>query len=337
MTSNAGALTTSPTAVSAGSRTAVPWPRDYRRVLQLALALIWLVDGVLQLQPFMFTPGANGFSGMLAGTADGNPHLIAHSITWSATVVAHHPVPLNTVFALVQIAIGIGIAWRPVLKPALLVSIAWSLGVWWFGEGLGGVLHGAGTPLFGGPGAVLLYALLAVLLWPADRAGERAPFVAARAIGVRAATAVWVVLWFLMAFLAVVGSGRRESFLAAGVQTINSGQPHWLGVLDNHTTTFVTNHGTGLAIALSALCVLIAVAVLMPGPALRIAVIVAVVAFAAIWVLTQNFGMILAGGATDPNSGPLVILVALSYWPLRHGTRTETATAAPSTDQETTA
>ena len=40
------------------------------------------------------------------------------------------------------------------------------------------------------------------------------------------------------------------------------------------------------------------------------------VVFGAIWVAVQNFGGILAGGATDPNSGLLVILLALTYWPL---------------------
>jgi hypothetical protein len=35
-----------------------------------------------------------------------------------------------------------------------------------------------------------------------------------------------------------------------------------------------------------------------------------------IWVAVQNFGGILAGGATDPNSGLLVIILALTYWPL---------------------
>jgi hypothetical protein len=37
--------------------------------------------------------------------------------------------------------------------------------------------------------------------------------------------------------------------------------------------------------------------------------------FAVIWVAVQNFGGILAGGATDPNSGALVIMLALLYWP----------------------
>ena len=62
------------------------------------------------------------------------------------------------------------------MRLALAASIAWSIGVWWFGEGFGGVLSGAASPLNGAPGAVILYALLAVLLWPADReAGRPSP------------------------------------------------------------------------------------------------------------------------------------------------------------------
>jgi hypothetical protein len=45
-------------------------------------------------------------------------------------------------------------------------------------------------------------------------------------------------------------------------------------------------------------------------------VVLAIVTFALIWVAVQDFGGILAGGATDPNSGLLVILLALIYWPL---------------------
>ncbi len=44
--------------------------------------------------------------------------------------------------------------------------------------------------------------------------------------------------------------------------------------------------------------------------------VLAIAVFAVIWVAVQNFGGILAGGATDPNSGPLVIVLALMYWPL---------------------
>jgi hypothetical protein len=53
---------------------------------------VWLLDAVLQLQPFMFTRGANGFSGMLNGVAQGNPAWIAHTIRWNASNVYHHPI-----------------------------------------------------------------------------------------------------------------------------------------------------------------------------------------------------------------------------------------------------
>ena len=69
----------------------------------------------------------------------------------------------------------LAIAWRPRSKVGLGVSVAWSVGVWWIGEGLGGVLNGTANPVNGAPGAVMIYALLAVLLWPSDRAGRRRP------------------------------------------------------------------------------------------------------------------------------------------------------------------
>ena len=118
----------------------------------------------------------------------GNPGLVAHPINWNATLVQHHLVLLNTIFATIQLLLGLGIAWRPTVRLALAASIAWALGVWWFGEGLGCVLSGAASPLNGAPGAVIIYALLAVLLWPSDRitaSGVPASFVAARAVGAR--------------------------------------------------------------------------------------------------------------------------------------------------------
>ena len=138
--------------------------RDPRRALQLALGALWLLDGMLQFQPSMF---GHGFAQMLAGSAQGNPAVVARPITWSAGLIGHHVVALNAIFAAIQLLLGLGIAWRPALKVALAGSVAWSLAVWWLGEGLGGVLAGTASPVDGAPGAVLLYGLLAVLLWPA--------------------------------------------------------------------------------------------------------------------------------------------------------------------------
>src|SRR3984957_11248950 len=179
---------------------------DTRRKLQLALAVIWLLDGILQYQPVMFT---KAFPQMLTAAVAGNPAVVARGVNWSANLVDHHEVLLNAIFATIQLALGLGIAWRPTVKLALGASVAWALAVWWLGEGLGGVLTGTASPVNGAPGAVILYALLAVLLWPAARnstarnppaqfAAARhpaAPFIAARAMGRPVARASWLVLW----------------------------------------------------------------------------------------------------------------------------------------------
>ena len=179
--------------------------RDARRALQLGLAAIWLLDGVLQYQPFMYT---KAFAQMLGSTASGNPSVIARPITWDATLVQHHLVLLNTIFATIQLLLGLGIAYRPTARAALAASVAWSIGVWWFGEGLGGVLNGGADPLNGAPGAVIIYALIAILLWPADRQGAPAPFVAAKAVGAHVARGLWLVFWLSQAYFALIPANR---------------------------------------------------------------------------------------------------------------------------------
>jgi hypothetical protein len=300
------AVSTAGTSRAEGTRSAV---LDARRKLQLALGVIWLLDGVLQYQPFMFT---KHFPQMLAGTADGSPGLIAHPITWSAGIITHHLAVTNAIFATIQVAIGLGIAYRPTVRAALAASMAWAVGVWWFGEGLGGVLTGNASPVNGAPGAVILYALLAVLLWPADR-DPAAPFVAGRAVGRRIAQALWLVLWGSLAYFAVQPAARAPHAISGMISDMASGQPGWLAWIDSHAASALAGRGLAAAVVLAVACGVIAVAACLPAPAARAAVILAVVAAAVIW-LAEGMGGIFTGGGTDPNSGPLLALLAVAFW-----------------------
>src|SRR5690242_11593452 len=138
-----------PDRLGAGERPAVA-SLDPRRVLQLGLAAAWLLDGVLQFQPFMYT---KGFPQMLAASAAGNPSVIARPIIWDANLIQHHLVPLNTLFATIQVLLGLGLAFRPAVRAALAASVAWALAVWWLGEGFEGILGGTANPVEGAPGA----------------------------------------------------------------------------------------------------------------------------------------------------------------------------------------
>jgi hypothetical protein len=305
---------------------------DRRRILQLALSTVWLLDAVLQFQPYMFTKAFG--NQMIAGAADGNPAGLAHPITWAGHAIAHHAVASNSVFALVQLLIALGIAWRPTVKLALAGSVVWALAVWWIGEGLGGVLTAAASPLTGAPGAVILYGLLAVLLWPTDRPSTTASFVAARPLGATTARALWLVLWGSMAYDALAAANRGPQALHDMIRAMASGQPHWLASLDRSVATLVAHRGLAFSVALAVVCALVAVGPSLPPRPSRAAVVLAVVVALVIWVVGEGFGDIFSGSGTDPNTGPLLILLAAAYWPgaaaAKHARAPVAADVAPS-------
>ena len=318
---------------------------DGRRGLQLVLAGLWLLDAVLQYQPFMFT---RAFGQLLAGSAQGNAPVLARPITWNAGLVEAHSAALNTIFATIQLLLGLGIAIRPAVRPALAASIAWSLGVWWLGEGFGGVLAGTPSPLTGAPGPAVIYALLAVLLWPAAQAaeppgrvaGRRAgagrdgpSFAAAPAVGPGVARALWAVLWLSLAYFAVAPVNRSPQALSATIAAMGDGEPGWLAAIERDAAGAVSGQGLAGSVALAVALAVIAAGVYLPRPACRAVLVLAVAVSLAIWVFGQAFGMIMAGGATDPNSGPLLVLLAAAYWPRAQaepaGARTAAARTAP--------
>src|ERR1700733_210182 len=100
---------------------------DARRTVQTVLGLIWLLDGGLQFQSWMY---GKGFIQMLTGMAPAQPHWLASSLMWGASTMQHHQVLYNTTWALLQIGIGLGILYRPTVKQALIVSFVWVLVVW---------------------------------------------------------------------------------------------------------------------------------------------------------------------------------------------------------------
>ena len=286
---------------------------DPRRRLQLILAGLWLFDGILQYQPAMFT---KAFPQMLGGSAEGNPAVVAAPITWSAGLVDHHLALLNAVFATIQVALGIGIALRPTVRIALAASVAWSLAVWWLGEGLGGALAGTASLIDGAPGAVILYAILAVLLWPAGRDADAPPAptpLAARGL----ARGLWLAVWGGMAVLAVLPAARAPRALSGAISGMEQRQPAWLAWLDSRVASALGQHGGPASIALATVCAAIAAGIFLPARQLRPVLVLALVTAAALW-LAQGLGGIFTGMSTDPGSGPLLALLAMSFWPAPH-------------------
>jgi hypothetical protein len=321
----ASGLLSSSVVTTPATRPGRVWVRpDGRRTLQLTLATIWLLDGVLQMQAFFFTRAFG--TQMISMSAEGNPSVIARSILWSGRTIGHHAVIINALFALAQVAIGLGIAWRPTLKLAVAASIVWSVGVWWVGEGFGGVFSGAADPINGAPGAVIIYGLLAVLLWPSDRPGPAASFIAGRAVGAPIAKALWLVLWGSLSYFAVLGANRSSQGLHDLIIRQTNGEPEWVAWMDRHAASGVDHRGLVLTVVLAVVLAIVAVGVYLPRHAANTTLVLAIVLGLLFWVVGQNFGALFTNGATDVNSGPLLVLLGFAYW--RH---TSERVAAPDT------
>ncbi len=122
-------------------------------------------------------------------------------------------------------------------------------------------------------------------------------------------------LWGSLAYLALQPATRAPKALSGMVAAMASGQPGWLASLDNHLSGFLTHRGPAAALVLAVALGVVAVGVYLPRPAARAVIVLAVATAAVIWI-AEGLGGILTGGGTDPNSGLLLALLALTYWPL---------------------
>jgi hypothetical protein len=286
-----------------------------RRRLQIALGLLWLLDAALQYQPYMFSRAFA--TKIISASAAGSPGPVASPVLAASRLMLHNPAAWNAVFATLQLALAVGLLWRPGVRAALTVSIAWSLAVWWLGESLGGIFTGAASPLSGAPGAVILYALLALLAWPA-RADDRqhATVADGSPLGARCSRALWLVLWGSSAYLILQPPNRAAGALRDSITALAAGEPRWIAVIDQSAAAAAGGAGAVVPVLLAAAFAGTGVAIFVPA-AVRPAVTLSIILAAAIWVIGENFGGILTGQATDPNTGPLLVLVALAFWPLR--------------------
>ncbi len=284
-----------------------------RRGVQIALGLIWLLDGVLQFQTYFYTkPFLTQFIDSMAA---GQPRLIAHSITWASQLASPHLTQYNTLFGLTQVVIGVGLLYPPTVRPALALSFAWVPIVWWFGEGLGMIPADTASPLTGAPGAVLLYGLIGLMVWP-RRGPDRSSAADGGLIGERGGLIGWSLLWILAAALWLIGVNRAPGGFQSTIAAQQPMSMHWLASLQGSVAKATSGHGLVLAIVLAVASAAIAVGVWTPRGAplcplgwdRRLARLLAVRA--------RDGRLDDDPVATDVNAGPLFILLpALALMP----------------------
>ena len=305
-----------------------PRRRDFRlvrtqRVLQIILGMFWLLDAGLQFQPYMF--GSGFTTTYLLNNAHNQPDVVRWIITNVGNFVGPHVAVWNTFFALIQVAIGVGLLFRRTVRPALVVSFFWAFGVWFFGEGLGQLFTGSASALTGAPGSVFLYGLIGLMAWPRSTRSERdadgepsvgiASSAAGQGIGGAATPlVVWCGYWSLAAVLFLLPNNRTPTSVSSAIVGMSPGEP---SAYSHFLNSFGGHFGTGgvwttWLLAIGSLVVGFG-PLLFRRPTLFLAAGGLLATF--FWVSGQGLGGIFTGSGTDPNSGPLVVLLALAMVP----------------------
>ena len=291
------------------------------RVVQVVLGCIWILDGALQLQPRMFGQGL--VNQMILPMANGQPVPVSWSITQLAHFIRPDAAVWNLLFGLIQLGIGVGMLFRKTVKPAIIAMAVWAFGVWWFGEGFGMLLTGAASPLTGAPGAVLLYPLIGLLVWPTEsEQSEVEPGIASSAavsgpLGSGAAMFAWSGFWALSAVLWLLPANRAGGSINSTLVSMSSGEPSWYAHVETSIANALPHSGSVLPWLLAMVSLVIAAGPLLsrrPTPFLAMGVALQCL----FWVTGMALGAVMTGMGTDPNVAPLVALLAFAMVPTLH-------------------
>ncbi len=222
----------------------------------------------------------------------------------------------NVPFAAIQLLLGFGLLVPRTARLTLAASIAWALGVWYVGEGLAGMASGHASLIIGAPGSALIYALLAAAAWP--RSDE------SRRDGSRERPAPWLPfawagVWVGAAVFQALPGQNTGTAVASTLTAGTEGAPAWLASLDSSVGSWAAGHGLLLVLVLVAAEALIGLGALSRRSK-RTAVALGLALTLAFWVLGQDLGALYTDQATDPNSGPLLALMAIALLARSRGT-----------------
>jgi len=289
-------------------------PATAANILRRALGVLWLADALVKiLIPFGDRAAGQWYEQIM--TAETGPPGLHYLLAWETNLFAAHPfwwwLPAG-----VELCIGGWLVTRPASRRALAVSAAWAVIVWVAAEGMGGLFGGVSSVLTGYPGAALLYGVAAAVLWPARRPREAAAAAAeAGLLGLYWSRVAWLALWIGAAFFTALPQ-TGEGGLVFMLSTSQSEAPVPLRSLDaSELRWLTTGHATILGITVAVACLAAGFTVFL-GTLPRLFLSLTALITLAGWVAMENLGGILTGSTSDVGTGPILILLALAFWPL---------------------
>jgi cytochrome oxidase Cu insertion factor (SCO1/SenC/PrrC family) len=288
-----------------------------RRVLRIAFGLLWIGDGLLQLQPSM----ALGLpTSVLQPSASSSPSWVQHVVNVGVTIWTLHPVQAAASAVWLQIGIGVALLVAPRgrwSRFAGLVATGWGVIVWVFGEAFGGIFGHGATWLFGTPGAALFYCVAGVLValpesvWSSPRLGRRI----LRLMGAFFIAMAVLQAWPGRGFWQGSEGGTKAGPITAMARLMaQTRQPRLISSSVRAFGRLDASHGWAVNLVIVALLAVTGLALSTGRSRLvRPAVYAAVALCLADWLFVQDLGFF-GGLGTDPNSMVPTVLVVVSAY-----------------------
>ena len=144
---------------------------------------------------------------------------------------------------------------------------------------------------------------------------------------------MWAVVWGASAVLWLLPANTAHGAIGQQIAGMASGEPGWLAHLDQIAGRAAASSGVVQAAALALISAVIGLGPLI-GRRPHVYLAAGAVLSLCYWIFGQNFGGVLTapgGTATDPNTGPLLVLMAAALvpWPVLRSTDQRLRGVAP--------
>jgi len=308
-----------------------------RKTLQRILGILWLIDGILQVFPQMWT--MNMVNGIMKPMLVGQPGLFEPSLQFIVNQTTLHLFEVNLLISVVQICLGLGFLFLSDqwVKWLVLISFVWALIVWYGGEGMNMLFTGTGSILTGAPGAVLLYPLLGLAVIPRTQSTTAGASTTRRAgddglLSRRVLRYILAGFWCFAALLQLQPNWWQQGQISQAIGAM-VGMGGWNSVLVDPILTHISNATANIETPLNIALIVVFLAIgiglfVVKDEQVRPFLIASIIVSFLFWYFSEAFGAIFTGMATDFNSGLLVILIALSCWPKAQSLSTQRAQPA---------
>lgn len=273
-----------------------------RNGLKTVLASLWLIDGILQMQPqmpfgfshFVLQPSIQSLPVFVYGQLSGLPAF------WNSS-----PIIFNAIASAIQLFLGIALlvsrSQRSVRTVAFL-SLLWALIIWVLAEGMGGIFQPGLSLMSGFPGAAFLYLVISAMLLSRSKGHTLHAYL----------RIVFVSLFLLGALIQVIPA---EGFwTGSGISSVPGAfiidtQPHLLSIALLSVAQTMEAAIILWNFVFTALFLLTGI-IWIVRP--RIAAFATIIVTPVFWFIGQDFGVFGMYG-TDPNTGLPIMLMSVVY------------------------